>query len=125
MKLFLTKEFARLARKNDVGEADLKEAVRRAENGLVDAEIGASLIKQRIARKGGGRSGGFRTIVFYKAGDRAVFLHLFAKNQQANLSDLERDAYREFAKFLAGITTETMAELVHEGGWKEVPYEDP
>jgi hypothetical protein len=82
-------------------------------------------ISSSIARKGGGRSGGFRTIVFYKAGDRAVFLHLFAKNQQANLSDLERDAYREFAKFFAGLTKETMAALVHERGWKEIPYEDP
>ncbi|WP_046861631.1 type II toxin-antitoxin system RelE/ParE family toxin [Microvirga massiliensis] len=125
MRLFLTKEFARLARKNDVGDADLREAVRRAESGLVDADIGANLIKQRIARKGEGRSGGFRTIVFYKAGDRAVFLHLFAKNQQANLSDHERDAYREFAKFLAGLTTETMAALVHERGWKEIQYEAP
>ena len=31
--------------------------------GLVDADLGGGVIKQRIARKGGGRSGGFRTIV--------------------------------------------------------------
>jgi hypothetical protein len=125
MKLLITKEFARLARKNDVSDADLRDAVRRAENGLIDAQIGANLIKQRVAREGGGKSGGLRTIVFYKAGDRAVFLFLFAKSQQADLSTLEKDTYREFAKSLAGLTDETLAALAQKRGWIEIQYENP
>jgi hypothetical protein len=45
MKLYKTKEFARLARKNDVSDEDLKEAVHRAEEGLVDANLGANFAK--------------------------------------------------------------------------------
>jgi len=36
----------------------LCEAVERAESGLIDANLGGGLIKQRVARLGQGRSGG-------------------------------------------------------------------
>jgi hypothetical protein len=38
---------------------------------LVDAELGSGLIKQRVSRKGQGKSGGYRTIIALRAGDRA------------------------------------------------------
>jgi hypothetical protein len=100
-------------------------SLEKREDGLIDAEIGANLIKQRVARKGGGKSGGFWTILFYKAGDRAVFLHVFPKNQQANLSDLETETYREFAKSLARLSDEKIAALAQERGWKEIEYDHP
>jgi hypothetical protein len=123
VRLFLTKEFARLARKNSVSDGDLKEAVQRAEGGLVDATIGAHLIKQRVARKGKGRSGGYRTIIFLKEGDRAVFLHMFEKSQQANLTKLEEEAYREFAKVLAALDDEAFVAAAEKRNWKEIEYE--
>lgn len=122
MKIFKTKEFARLARKNRVSDEDLREAVRRAEEGLIDAVIGAHLIKQRVAREGGGRSGGYRTIIFIKEKDRAVFLYMFEKSQQANLTKLEEEAYRDFAKVLAGIDNEAFTNLVEQRNWKEIEY---
>jgi hypothetical protein len=36
------------------------------------------VIKQRVARPGQGRSGGYRVLVAYRAGHRAVFLYGFA-----------------------------------------------
>jgi hypothetical protein len=123
MEIYVTKEFARLARKNDVSEADLIEAVRRAMDGLIDANIGAHLIKQRVARKGGGRRGGFRTIVFLMEGDRAVFLHLFEKSRQANLSDHEQETYREFARNLAALTKPAFRKLVEKRKWKEIKHD--
>jgi len=39
----------------------------------------AGFIKQRVARSGQGRSGGYRMLVAYREGDRAVFLYAFAK----------------------------------------------
>ena len=92
MRVFRTKSFRRFQRKEGIADAALCEAVRRAERGLVDADLGHGLIKQRVARPGEGRRGGFRTVVAYRAGDRAVFLFGFAKSDQANLSqDDERD----------------------------------
>ncbi len=55
MRLFKTREFARIARKERLPDRVLAEAVERAELGLVDARIGRLLIKQRIAREGQGR----------------------------------------------------------------------
>jgi hypothetical protein len=124
MKIYLTKEFARLARKYGVGHANLIEAVQRAEDGLIDADLGAHLIKQRVARKGGGRSGGFRTILFLKEGDRAVFLHLFEKSRQSNLSEAEKEAYREFAKILVSLRNPAFVKLVEERKWKEIAHDE-
>jgi hypothetical protein len=57
----------------------LLEAIARAERGLIDADLGGGLIKQRVARQGQGRSGGYRMILAYRMKDRAVFLYAFAK----------------------------------------------
>jgi hypothetical protein len=124
MKVYKTKEFARLARKAGVSGRSLREAIVRAENGLIDATIGKFLIKQRIARQNEGRSGGFRTIVFHRHGDRAVYLHLFAKNAQGNLTAAEVSAYREFAGHLANLTAEQIRKLVEQRKWIEIGNED-
>ena len=80
----------------------LCEAVTRAERGLVDADLGHGLIKQRVARPGQGRSGGFRTIIAYRSGHRAVFLYGFAKSRTANIAD---DDLRDLAAFGALLLT--------------------
>jgi hypothetical protein len=95
--IFKTRTFARLIRNTDISDRSLREAVERAANGLVDAELGSGLIKQRVARQGQGRSGGYRTIIALRAGDHAFFLHCFAKNDRANISDAELRSLREIA----------------------------
>ena len=44
-----------------------------------------------MARPGQGRSGGFRTVLAFRVGKRAVFLVGFAKNDRANLKPDELD----------------------------------
>jgi hypothetical protein len=124
MMIFKTKEFSRLACKERIADLQLSEAIERADKGLVDASIGKFLIKQRIARRNEGRSGGFRAIIFYRQRDRAVFLHLFAKNDKGNLTEPELVAYREFAKHLANLTAEQVKHLVDERKWIEIDNED-
>ena len=99
MRIFGTKAFNRFAVSEEISDADLREAVQRAESGLVDADLGGGVIKQRIARQGGGKSGGFRTIVLFRRGSLAFFVHGFAKSDQDNI---ERDELRQFRK-LAGV----------------------
>ena len=60
MRMFQLKTCARHSRRESVSDKALADAVARAEDGLVDADLGRGLIKQRVARPGGGRSGGFR-----------------------------------------------------------------
>jgi hypothetical protein len=42
-----------------------------------------------VAREGEGKSGGFRTIVFFRYGDRAILTFGFAKSDKANLASEE------------------------------------
>ena len=60
------------------------------ESGLIDADLGGSLYKKRVARPGGGKSGGYRTLVSARIGNRYVFLYGFPKNDKANITQDER-----------------------------------
>lgn len=73
MRVFKTKQFACFARRQQIADASLIEAVQRAEHGLLDAELGG-VVKQRVARPGQGRSGGYRVLLAYRRKARAVFL---------------------------------------------------
>ncbi|WP_350370703.1 type II toxin-antitoxin system RelE/ParE family toxin [Methylobacterium oxalidis] len=123
MMIYVPRDFAKRAAREHIADPVLREAVDRAERGIVDARIGADLIKQRIARDGAGRSGGFRTIIAYRKGDRAVFLHLFAKSAKANLSAAEADAFRAVAKVLAGLDEAALGRLAAERGWRRIDDE--
>jgi hypothetical protein len=79
----------------------LREAIERAERGTIDADLGGGLIKQRVARQGQGRSGGYRMMIAYRAKDRAVFLFGFAKNERENISTDELLFLRKVAEKLA------------------------
>ena len=89
MRVFKTRIFGRFQRGERISDATLANAVRSAEAGLIDADLGGGLIKQRIARPGQGKSGGYRTVIAYRRGDRAVFLHGFAKSDQDNIGDAD------------------------------------
>ena len=79
MRLFKSKAFGRFARSQDISDEDLCEAIERAEKGLIDANLGGYVIKQRIARDGEGKSGGFRSIIFFRSGEKAIFVHGFER----------------------------------------------
>ena len=85
-RIFKNGWFERFARKERIADASLREAVQRAESGLVDADLGGGVIKQRVARTGQGKSGGYRTLILFRQGDKAIFAFGFAKSAQANIS---------------------------------------
>jgi hypothetical protein len=82
VKVFKTKEFIHFVRRERITDARLCEAVNRAVRGLIDANLGGGLIKQRIARPGQGRSGGYRTLMAFRNKHRAVFVYGFAKSER-------------------------------------------
>ncbi len=63
MRVFKTRWFARFAKREDISNDCLADAIARAERGLIDADLGGGLIKQRVARPGKGKSGGYRTLI--------------------------------------------------------------
>lgn len=97
MAIYKLKTFARFARSESISDESLAEAIERAGRGLVDADLGGGLIKQRVARKGQGRSGGYRVMIAVRTGDLAVFLFGFAKSAQDNLDDRQVNVLRGYA----------------------------
>jgi hypothetical protein len=59
MRVFKTRSFARFARQEMISDEALAKAIRQAETGLIDAELGGGLIKLRLARPGSGKRGGY------------------------------------------------------------------
>ncbi len=101
-------------------DAALCMAIRDAEAGLINADLGGGVIKQRIARAGGGKSGGLRTLVVYKSGTRAVFVHGFAKSDRANIREDELAALKALAAELLRYDAKALAKAVVSGTLIEV-----
>ena len=124
LQTFKTKAFARFADREGLEDAALCEAVRRARDGLIDADLGGGVIKQRIARKGGGRSGGFRTIVVFRRGALAFFVHGFAKSDRENLRRKELSGLRSLADEYLALDAAGLAAAQAVGAIIEVECDD-
>jgi hypothetical protein len=122
VRVFKTQEFARLIRKTDIADRALSDAVARAGKGLVDAELGSGLIKQRLSRPGQGRSGGYRTVIALRAGDRAFFLYCFAKNDRGNIAADELRSLREIASHWLGASPTQIEDELKAGRLIEVKH---
>jgi hypothetical protein len=97
LRVFKTKWFQRFARREEIEDSALAEAAARADKGQIDANLGGGIIKQRIARPGQGRSGGYRTVIVFRQRDRAVFMYGFAKSARANIAAEEEREFKEAA----------------------------
>jgi hypothetical protein len=122
-RVFKTRWFERFARKQKIGDAALVDAVAHAEKGQVDADLGGEVIKQRIARPGQGKSCGYRTIIFFRRGTRAVFAYGFAKSDRANIDANEEKQFKEAAHHVLRLTEMQIEELLKNGDFVEVRYE--
>lgn len=101
MSVYATKEFARKA---GLGGAKLCLAAQDVAAGNYDADLGGSVFKQRVARQGGGKSGGFRTIILFRIKSHSFFAHGFAKSEKANVSVRELQALKRLEDVLLGFS---------------------
>jgi len=120
VRIFKNAWFERFARKQKIPDAALVEAVQRAERGQIDADLGGGVLKQRIARPGQGKSGGYRTIILYLKEQRAFFVYGFAKNDRDNIDKNEEEQFRKAAKQVLGLSTENLVKLIRKGRFSEV-----
>jgi hypothetical protein len=123
LRLFTTRVFTRFARHERISDASLCEAVRRAERGLLDAQLGGGVIKQRVARLGQGRSGGYRVLIAYRPQTLAVFLYGFAKSERDNVDGDELATLRDIAKAWFQADAKTLVRAVADGLIQEVVYD--
>ena len=120
MRVFRNKEFSRYARRAEISDATLCHAVSQVSQGLIDADLGGGVLKQRVARQGAGKSGGFRTIILFKAGTLAVFVYGFAKNERSNIHAEELTAFRLLAAEVLAYDAAALAKAVSAGAFTEV-----
>lgn len=124
MRTFKTKAFTRFAHKARITDLALCRAVRDAEEGLVAADLGGGVIKQRIARPGQGKSGVFRTLIAFRTGKRAIFVHGFAKNERENIEPDELVGLKKLAAELLGYDDRMLVRVVASGVLLEVKCDE-
>lgn len=122
MKAFKNKWFNRWAKGEGITDADLYDTAEEMIAGKVEADLGGYLFKKRLARAGGGKRGGYRTIIGYRKAnsDRLIFLYAFPKNAKANISSKEEAALSLAAESFLTATDEQVALLLENGAIWEV-----
>jgi len=124
VRTFKTKAFTRFADNAGISDAALCRAVRDAERGLVAADLGAGIIKQRIARPGQGKSGGFRTLIVFRAGKRSIFVYGFAKNERGNIEKDELAALKRLSAEMLAYDDRALTRIITSGVLLEVKCDE-
>lgn len=109
MRIFKNKRFAKFAKDEGISNEKLFAAVKDAEAGLIDADYGGGVIKQRIARLNEGKSSGYRTVILYCHGDKAFFVYGFSKKDRDNINKrLKNENLRNWQKSLLPFPTTSL-----------------
>jgi hypothetical protein len=110
----MTRDFARLYRRADVGEEKLFEAIREIRAGNVIA-LGHKVFKKRIGSRFGGKRGGYRSIVYYRIEQAVIFMYLYAKNEREDITEREKKAFVELAGALEQMDILAPQKAIAEG----------
>jgi hypothetical protein len=119
----MTKKFGKWSKKKRISSTDLKECLEEVVDGLFDANLGGYVYKKRVARSGKGKSGGFRTLICFKHGALAVFVHGFSKSNQKNITGKELEALKELAGILFNMSDKELQKALKSGALMEVNNE--
>jgi hypothetical protein len=112
LRIFKNAWFHRFARRERITDKSLRAAVDQANKGLIDADLGSGVIKQRIAKAGRGKSGGYRIIIIFKRGERAFFVYGFAKSSRDNIAKDEEEVFKKAAKELLLLSDAQIVQLI-------------
>lgn len=106
MRIFKTRVFHRWAGKTGMTDAALLKAVVDIECGLIDADLGSYLLKQRVALPGRGKSGSTRTLLATRFAGTLYFLFGFEKSDRGNITQRELGIYQSLASNLVKLTND-------------------
>ena len=124
MRIFKVPRFTRFADKEGINDDSLKNAVSQLEAGLCDADLGGGVYKQRLARTGGGKSGGYRILVCFRQGMTSFFIYGFPKSSRENITTSETNDLKKLAKVLFAMSDEQLDAQVKAGAFQEIQNED-
>ena len=124
MRIFTNAWFRRFARREKIDNKTMQAAVARADRSLIEADLGGGVIKQRIARPGKGKSGGYRTIIIFRQGEKAFFIYGYAKSKRSNIEQDEVEVFRKAARELLALSDTKIMQLIENGALTEVIDDD-
>jgi len=107
-----------------VPDRALADTVAEMEQGLINADLGGGVVKKRIAREGGGKSGGHRTIIAWRSGTKAFFMYGFPKSARKNIDDAELRALKKFAGEPFSYSKDQLRKALDKGALTEVKRDE-
>ncbi len=72
------------------------------------------MFKVRVKREHGGKSSGFRTIILFKADDRAIFLFGFKKNEKENVDKNELQYFKKLGDDLLSLNSKQLETAISQ-----------
>jgi len=120
VSMYKTRVFARIAKKAGIADASLKAAAEEMLKGIIHADLGGNVYKQRVAVPGRGKRGGSRVIVAANLQDRWIFVHCYLKKDQADITPDEEIAFKEFARVYLGLSENAIKTALECGILEEI-----
>lgn len=124
MRIFKYRKFSKFAKTYHIDDTKLYNTITDMKNGIVHADLGGNVFKQRISRTGQGKSGGFRVIVFCQMGERAFFVHGFLKSQYENITPSQEDKFKSMARIFLNLSNDEIDQLVAIDEFEEITDHD-
>jgi len=124
VRVFKYTRFCRFASKEGITDQELLEFVDQLEVEQADAKLGGDVYKVRVARKGEGKAGGHRVIVYFRNKFRTFFSYGFSKSDRGNISKKELKAFKEDAKLQFSFTEEQIKVALQKETLIEIIKED-
>lgn len=122
MRFFKNKPFQRDLKENGIDENNIKTVLDDIFEGRA-IPLGSKLYKIRGAKEGKGKSGGFRSLFFWKKDNFIVFCLLFTKNEQDDLSSDEIKALKILSKEYDNLTEDDIRKRIEKNSLMEIKYE--
>lgn len=112
MNRLSTKWFRKWAKKIKLSNQSLLDSINDLETGLSTVDLGGHLFKVRVKSKHSGKSSSYRTLIAFKAEDRAIFLYGFRKNEKSNISKSELQYFKKLASDLLALDSNQLAKAI-------------
>lgn len=119
-RVFKTRIFCRWMRKTALTDEMLCLAVQEMQKGLIDADLGAGVLKKRVAVAGHGKRGGSRTLVATNKDTRWLFLFGFEKKARANIRADEKEALQALAQDWLARSNAELDQALATGALEEI-----
>ncbi len=122
LRIFKSRPFKKFADKEGIDNRRLCKIATKVNQGEIDVNYGRGVIKQRIARKNEGKSGGYRAIIYYRKNDKIFFIYGFAKKDLENIDEEQKNTFKKQGKLMLALNDTQLMKLRLNGTFEEIKY---